>query len=220
MQAPLGQRTAGDTAAAPHLSVVTVMADPWIAIQIVSARALRAGLAAARRNARRLSSIVMTLLPIMLLLVGSCKTEELPGAYGSNAGPDQFRIALFPDRVDYRGKDYYPARGYITRAQKYVSGTPDTLVLLTEYEIGYLFGKPALARKDAQARVWQYRSQDCVVDLYFYPDAALSAGRVAHADVRARQSRMTLSPAAQKKCLSAIMAENDADPDTVAGLRL
>lgn len=124
-------------------------------------------------------------LPLMMLLVGSCKTSELPGSYGSNAGTDQFRIALFPDRVNYQGDNYYPARGYISRARTYVTGVPTALTQLTEQEIAYLFGAPTVERKDADARIWQYRGTACVLDVYFYKQEDRSSGyNVTHVDFR------------------------------------
>lgn len=150
---------------------------------------------------------VLVLMPLLMLLVGSCKTAELPGAYGSNAAPDQFRLALFPDQV--RVKDatlYKPARGYVLRAQTYVASAPETLEKLTAREVDYLYGAPAWARKDtvAGANVWQYRQEDCVVDFYFYGD---TDGRpaVSYADVRQRHDATPLQGDAQSGCLKAVM---------------
>lgn len=132
-----------------------------------------------RRNSRRLTHLLITLLPLMALLVGSCKTEQIPWAYGSNAGPEKFRTALFPDRVNYHGADYYPAAGYVARAQTFIVGQPQSLTMLTRQEIGYMFGRPALRRQDADAEIWQYKAGGCVVDFYFYGQEEL-----AHVDVR------------------------------------
>lgn len=152
------------------------------------------------------ASIALGLMPLLMLLVGSCKTAELPGAYGSNAAPEQFRVALFPDQV--RVKDaarYTPARGYVQRAQTYVAGAPETLELLTAREIGYLFGKPAWQRHDAATRVWQYSEGDCVVDFYFYGADAAAAPAVSYADVRARGTAEPLQGDAARGCLASVM---------------
>lgn len=158
----------------------------------------------ARKSAA--ATVALVLMPLLMLLVGSCKTAELPGAYGSNAAPEQFRVALFPDQV--RVKDaalYAPARGYVHRAQTYVAGAPETLELLTAREVGYLFGKPQWQRHDAAAKVWQYSHGDCVVDFYFYNAAAGDAPAVSFADVRARDTAEPLEGDAQRGCLSAVM---------------
>lgn len=161
------------------------------------------------RRLKRATELMLTLVPLMLLLVGSCKTADLPGAYGGSAGADQFRIALFPDQV--RVKDsalYKPARGYVQRARTYVSGAPDTLEMLTAREVGYLFGEPQWQRKDAvaKANVWQYSNGECVVDFYFYDDAASeTAPAVSYADVRQRSDAHALSGDAESDCLRAVM---------------
>ena len=133
-------------------------------------------------NLRQLASV----LPLMLLLVGSCKIEDLPGAYGGAGSPQAFRIALFPDQLKAWGQpDYRPARGYIERAQRYIAGNPKALEMLSARELVYVMGEPARKRRDADARVWQYKTAGCVVDVYFYGDTSGPApARVAHADIR------------------------------------
>jgi hypothetical protein len=120
------------------------------------------------QNTRRAVHIIVAILPLMMLLVGSCRTEDMPATYGSNAGAEQFRLALFPDRVHDASNDYRPAAGYVSRARTFVSGAPELLLRLTDREIEYMFGKPDMQRRDADARIWQYRAGDCVVDFYFY----------------------------------------------------
>gem|GEM_PF-5012679 len=44
------------------------------------------------------------------------------------------------------------------------------------------WGSPALLRAEGPGEMWQYRSADCVVDIFFYPSA--DALRVAHLTVR------------------------------------
>lgn len=162
-----------------------------------------------RQNARRMTRLAVTLLPLIMLLVGSCKTSQLPAAYGSNAGPDQFRIALFPDRVNFKGVGYYPAQGYISRAQKFVTGDPQSLLMLTDEEITYLFGKPAVARHDAAAEIWQYRTAACVVDFFFYRDKLEKEdkGRVSYVDVRLKNNVASVSPSRQTRCLEHVIGD-------------
>jgi hypothetical protein len=170
-------------------------ADLWAWFATRADRAFMAFYAHVRKNANRIMRLVIAFLPLMMLLVGSCKTSELPGSYGSNAGPDQFRIALFPDRVNFTGGDYYPAQGYISRARKYVEGAPDALTQLTEQEISYLFGAPTVERRDADARIWQYRGDACVLDVYFYKDASRDKGySVTYVDFRMKED---MDPALQ-----------------------
>lgn len=181
-------------------------ADVWAWFIARADRAFMFFYAHVRKNSSRIMRLVIAFLPLMMLLVGSCKTSEMPGSYGSNAGPDQFRIALFPDRVNYEGDAYYPAQGYITRARKYVEGVPTALMQLTEQEISYLFGTPTVERRDADARIWQYRGEACVLDVFFYQDAAHDAGfSVTHVDFRMKED---LDPALQASAIAPTSAGN------------
>lgn len=176
--------------------------DPYVLIVNALDRAFMSLYAHVRRNARRFMRLVALFLPLVLLLAASCKTSEMPGAYGSNAGPAQFRLALFPDQV-HAGVQYYPAAGYVSRARDYVAGDVSALTRLTEREVGYLFGKPEMERKDANARVWQYRTDSCVVDFYFY---GASDGRpVSYVDFR-QSGGAAATPRARAKCLDKIAA--------------
>lgn len=197
---------------ASHIAVEA--ADPYAAIVAALDRAFMAFYGQARKNARRIARLAVTLVPLMMLLVGSCKTAQVPASYGSNAGTDQFRVALFPDRVNFTGVSYYPAEGYIARARKFVAGTPDTLTMLTEQEISYIFGKPVMERKDAEATVWQYKTESCVVDFYFYDQQGLEAeSRVAYVDVRrldgGKMRFKSPSETIKSDCFETVMDEGD-----------
>jgi hypothetical protein len=109
--------------------------------------------AQACRNARRVSRLVITFLPLMMLLVGSCKTQE-SGIGTIIAGIDELRSALFPDRVATREEGYRPAEGFVVRARGFVQEDPAALSQMTEQEISFMFGAPAFQRRDADARVW------------------------------------------------------------------
>lgn len=168
----------------------------------------------ARRNARRISHLAVALLPLMALLVGSCKTSQSPSAYNVSTGPEQFRAALFPDRADFQGAHYIPAAGYVSSARSFVEETPPALMMLTREEVGYIFGRPTLHRQDADAEVWQYKAGACVVDFYFYGKNPLS-----HIEVRLKEDGTTfraepVSPDEQSECLSDVDAEDFAGTPT------
>ena len=163
-----------------------------------------------RRNARRITNLVVTLVPLMALLVGSCKTSQTPyltdNIYGGNASAiqfqtEQFQTALFPDRLNFHGTHYRPAAGYISQARSFVEDTPKTMMMLNSDEIGYLFGKPSLHRRDADAEVMQYKTGGCVVDFYFYGQKQLS-----YVDVRLKD-RSPASDREESKCLHSIDAK-------------
>jgi hypothetical protein len=170
-----------------------------------------------RRNARRLTRLVVVLLPLMVLLVGSCKTEQASSAYAGNGKPEQFRMALFPDRANFHGVSYTPAAGYVSRAQTLIASQPQSLTMLTQKEIGYLFGKPTLHRQDADAEVWQYKTSGCVVDFYFYNDGqARGQANPSYVDMRMKDElipgsapRSTPPSSSEKSdCLQGAMSRN------------
>lgn len=159
-----------------------------------------------RRNARRIVSLMIALLPLLMLLVGSCRTSQMTyltdNAYES---AERFQAALFPDRANFQGVNYSPAAGYVAQARKFIEQAPQTMMLLTRKEIGYVFGKPDLQRRDADAEVWQYKAAGCVVNFYFYGDKPMS-----FADIRLTESNLLVrerpSLTQQSSCLHAIDA--------------
>lgn len=166
----------------------------------------------ARRNARRMARLGFAMLPLMMLLVGSCKVSEVSDNFSGAGKTAQLRAALFPDRAVQQG-EYHPAGGYVSRALRFVEGSPESLKRLTEQEIGYLYGKPSMERKDADARVWQYRTEACVVDFFFYDDKdGRDESPVSYVDYRMKQDldpeaeprTQPLSERGQSKCLKKI----------------
>ncbi len=58
------------------------------------------------------------------------------------------------------------------------------LVGLSAADLRRLLGEPDFRRQESLAEFWQYRTADCVLDLFLYSDG--SAYRVVHADTRDR----------------------------------
>lgn len=158
-------------------------------------------------NMRRAANFLATVLPLMFLLVGSCKTAELPGAYGDNSDPAQFRVALFPDSLAQTSATYRPAAGYVSRARTFVKGYPDAVLMLTENEVNHMFGAPAFVRQDADAKIWQYVDNECVLEFYFYDtDAADGLPPVAYYDVRFRQSgSLGIADGQKARCVGRVL---------------
>jgi hypothetical protein len=165
-----------------------------------------------RRNAGRITQLVITLVPLMALLVGSCKTSQTSNFAdniysGANrpmtrtAAAEQFRITLFPDRANFNGTHYVPAAGYVSEARGYVEEQPQTMKMLNREEIGFLFGKPTFHRHDADAEVWQYKTKACVIDFYFY-----GKKQAAYIDARSKD-QTAISPDEESTCLHHIDAQ-------------
>ena len=137
---------------------------------------------------RRLMRLTVAVLPLVVLLVGSCKTAELPSAFHGRAADEQLRLALLPG---------YGGEATIERARDYVAAVPETMMSLTEREVSSLFGSPAVTRRDADAQIWQYRGEECVMDVYFY--GAGDSRPVTYVDYRGNASS-----SAPASCLNAI----------------
>lgn len=149
----------------------SAMADPYAALVTLADAGLMRLYVQARRNASRIVRTAVALLPLIVLMVSSCKTAET----ASTLTPaQQVRQALVPDHAA-------PAQS--GRARAYVAAAPETLTLLTTREIGYLYGRPAFVRKDDGIQVWQYKTEGCLIDFYMYGDKT-GADAVSYVDVR------------------------------------
>ena len=182
--------------------------DPAAALVSIVDAAMMAFYASLRRNARRLARLTLAMVPMMMLLVGSCMTSQLPAVYGMGSGPEQTRTALFPDRAYAAQDSYKPAAGYVSRARSFVTSTPAVLHQMSEREITYIFGTHTQTRRDADAEVFQYVSDSCVVDFYFYAaDNHPAARNVSHVDMRPRKitdNRET--PQKRTQCLDRVIS--------------
>lgn len=164
---------------------------------------------------RRLARLMVALLPLVVLLVGSCKTSQLPWIYDSSANTEQFRMALLPG---IKLASHSPAAGYISRAKSFIVGQPESLTKLTQRELSFLFGAPTLQRKDADAEVWQYKTSTCVVDFYFYgaDSAARSRSEASHIDIRSGEELLQgghlrttpISSREKSDCLGNVVAQD------------
>ncbi len=159
---------------------------------------------------------LMCLVPLMALLVGSCKTTELtslaPVAFDI---PQKVVVALLPQKTLIAGNEQRPNRGHIYRAQNIVTKDPQKLADLTLQEVSYIFGEPTFSRKDADARVWQYKTSSCVIDFYFYKDdKKTSTDSVSFVDMRFKEELIPgassrTSPASNQEksgCLTDVVA--------------
>lgn len=73
---------------------------------------------------------------------------------------------------------------------------PDLKVVgLSQDEIQSLLGQPSTTADRPPAKVWQYRSGDCVVDIYFYLDVGRNAFYALHYDSPAPTSSGTTATA-------------------------
>lgn len=75
------------------------------------------------------------------------------------------------------------------------------LIGLDSGAVSQLLGEPAFRRRDAPARVWQYRGARCVLDVFLYDEGA--AARVRYVDLRSKE----VSVPADTDCLIDILGK-------------
>lgn len=66
---------------------------------------------------------------------------------------------------------------------------PDTLVGLTPPAIGQLLGKPAETQEDAMMIRWTYTTQNCSLNVFFYPEIATGSFRALKYNVAETKGR-------------------------------
>ena len=90
------------------------------------------------------------------------------------------------DRNVEKGHEY--SRAEQKNLRRSISYHPENLLKMNGRDVRGVLSEPGLVRKDSPTIVWQYRSESCVLDLYFSTmekDADLSP--VIHYEMRARE---------------------------------
>ena len=64
-----------------------------------------------------------------------------------------------------------------------------SLMNLTGKQIHTLLGTPNFKRSDSPAKIWQYSSDNCTLDLFLYENLATSVHSVAHYETRLQTNR-------------------------------
>ncbi len=65
-----------------------------------------------------------------------------------------------------------------------IDDDPEQLMGLAGLALAELLGDPGFLREDADAQVWQYRGQDCMLDIYLYRDGEGSPHLVTYYEFR------------------------------------
>ena len=81
---------------------------------------------------------------------------------------------------------------------------PEHLIGLPAYNVKKLLGSPEFKRNDSPAKVWQYRKEICLLDIFFYRNTNNSKKlEVKHIDVRGRD----VSKISYEKCFLEVIAK-------------
>jgi hypothetical protein len=92
---------------------------------------------------------------------------------------------------------------YIQRA---LGARHDNLFKLRAAAVRTAFGEPELVRADMPTIVWQYRSNNCVLDVYFKADEGdVHYAPVVFYEVRSRQTGADVNQPAEQSCFDSIL---------------
>jgi len=80
------------------------------------------------------------------------------------------------------------AQGERRKLRRFVSRNPDNLLRITGRELALVLKEPELVRSDFPTIVWQYRNEQCILDVYYdsMKDDVLKAP-IVYYEIRARE---------------------------------
>jgi hypothetical protein len=78
------------------------------------------------------------------------------------------------------------------------------LIGLGSREVETLFGQPRFVRRDGPAQIWQYGTEACTVNLFFYRDGPML--RVRHVEFRNRSSDLAAAGGCEGAVVSMVQA--------------
>lgn len=127
------------------------------------------------------------------LAFGVCAMILLSGCQTHGVAGDQ--AALEFNQIDTAAGDptamvaYSQAAMMAPRhtARGFKSSKPDTLLRLTRGDVASALGAPSIRRNEPPAEIWQYKTDKCVLDIYFYaagPSTHPDASEVSYFEMR------------------------------------
>lgn len=91
-----------------------------------------------------------------------------------------------------------------------VKGNPEAFLKLSGPQVAMIFNKPGLQRTEGDMGVWQYRTHDCVLDLYI---ADKGNGPVTHYETRSRSKASrgdsAMDQTANRECVKSVFNGHD-----------
>lgn len=108
---------------------------------------------------------------LMLMTLQACETPRPESSTTDQSGYSTAAVA--PSRIEVPEE----TRKDAARPPPKPSFSPEErdpkrLLRMSRRSLSSLLGKPQFVRREAEARVWQYRSKICVLDLFLYDVAA------------------------------------------------
>jgi len=127
------------------------------------------------------------MLPVLLaagiLLLAGCEATQEPAASDEPAADTTAAVDEDTATAPLDGSEAAnEAPGEEVAILPPINDDPEQLVGLDHDGLSEKLGKPALIRRDGDAEIWQYRAENCVLDLFLYGEDK----RVVHVDLRDR----------------------------------
>jgi hypothetical protein len=173
---------------------------------------LRAGLSGHARTV--VASALMLVMPF--LLVGSCNMVTIAdlghvaGTIGGGLLRDNPVLAHMSEKEQAR---------YARTLADLLDTDPQAFLKFADVDVELLLREPGLKRADGPVQVWQYRNENCVLDLYIGKDADRDIHHVIDYEIRERvKARMgghDGGAVADAACLRSVIAAHSAEPPVV-----
>jgi len=125
-----------------------------------------------------------TIGAMLLLTVQACQTPQPGSTSDDRAAATTGTVAPISSAAPKEPKDSSkqavapPSTPLLSAEDR----DPRRLLRMNRQSLATLLGKPQFVRREADARVWQYRSEACVLDLFLYGVA--TAHEVIHYEFR------------------------------------
>ncbi|MFN3701191.1 MAG: hypothetical protein ACK4VI_06685 [Alphaproteobacteria bacterium] len=97
--------------------------------------------------------------------------------------------------------------------QRAIAFNPDNIEKMHGETIRAALQEPELVRADLPTVVWQYRTENCVLDVYFRTQTAdVTLAPVVHYEVRSRSFEESAATPDERKCLKSLMSPSGMPP--------
>ncbi len=105
---------------------------------------------------------------------------------------------------------------YVYALQENVADNPSFLKGLSDEKIALILAQPELKRTDSPTEIWQYRSEDCIIDIYFVQKSGRTDASIQPEFIEFRQRAEITSPAVKDKvdglhCMNSLYEYRRAD---------
>ena len=125
------------------------------------------------------------MVAILALALGGCAASEdlkqAPASRFIQTKPDAQQVAEKPAEIPARETD---KRQQASAEPERKFPEPSVLTDLSADKVTSLLGVPGFKRQDDPAEIWQYRAENCIMDLYLYESLENVGRSVAHYEMR------------------------------------